>query len=320
MGEPAPPPPQAAPQGAPGSLHPRSDLQNCRRALRRMAEDILFLRKRVSSLEAENQLLRSCRAETRAAEDSDDEDLESLRQKLLQRELDTQRLRDKVQHLQNELIRKNDREKELLLLGQAGQAQDGAPRQQQGKLRKVKALEQTVRHQEQVIQKMEQVLEGRLQQEAQQKRLQGKPPPDNQPPDMYSVLMAENARLRAELDKGGRSAPIILQQQALPVDPGELGAGGDQAQRPRNTDAQGRPQGTETLPAQDLLGSSSSDKLSLMAKLEQAQSRILSLESQLEDSARHWAREKQGLATRMQEQGYGLKPPTRSIHTDPPIL
>lgn len=36
--------------------------------------------------------------------------------------------------------------------------------------------------------------------------------------DMYSVLLAENSRLRAELDKTRhQSAPIILQQQALPV-------------------------------------------------------------------------------------------------------
>ncbi|XP_055984708.1 coiled-coil domain-containing protein 33 [Sorex fumeus] len=332
------PPAEEEQKPVPPLLDHDADLQNCRRALRRMAEDILFLRKRVSSLEAENQLLRNCRAETRADEDTGlspctlPPNSDSLRQKLLQRELDTQKLRDKVQHLQNELIRKNDREKELILQNQAGQAQDGTLRQFQGKLRKVKALEQTVRHQEQVIQKMEQVLEGRLQQEAQQNRPQGKPTlgesapslspysarptADNQPPDAYSVLMAENARLRAELDKGSRSAPIILQQQALPVDPGELGAGGDQAQRPRNVDARGHPWGTETRPAQDLLGSSSSDKLSLMAKLEQAQSRILSLESQLENSARHWAREKQDLATRMQEQEYGLKHPARSIHTD----
>lgn len=38
------------------------------------------------------------------------------------------------------------------------------------------------------------------------------------PVDIYSVLLAENSRLRAELDKNRhQSAPIILQQQALPV-------------------------------------------------------------------------------------------------------
>lgn len=36
--------------------------------------------------------------------------------------------------------------------------------------------------------------------------------------DLYSTLLAENTRLRAELEKNRQqSAPIILQQQALPV-------------------------------------------------------------------------------------------------------
>lgn len=44
------------------------------------------------------------------------------------------------------------------------------------------------------------------------------PTGENLPLDLYSVLLAENSRLRAELDKSHhQSAPIILQQQALPV-------------------------------------------------------------------------------------------------------
>lgn len=36
--------------------------------------------------------------------------------------------------------------------------------------------------------------------------------------DLYSMLLAENTRLRTELEKNRQqSAPIILQQQALPV-------------------------------------------------------------------------------------------------------
>ncbi|EPQ18028.1 Coiled-coil domain-containing protein 33 [Myotis brandtii] len=104
------------------------------------------------------------------------------------------------------------------------------------------------------------------------------------PVDLYSVLLAENSRLRAELDKSRQqSAPIILQQQALP----------------------------------DLL-TNTSDKINLLAKLEQAQNRILSLESQLEDSARRWGREKQDLATQLQEQENGLSHPSNSIIADQP--
>ncbi|EFB20250.1 hypothetical protein PANDA_012102, partial [Ailuropoda melanoleuca] len=318
------------------------EMNNYRRAMQKMAEDILSLRKHASMLEAENRMLRSQLAQGEGDEEQDDAnkaqklDEVSMKQKLLLSELDLKKLRDKVQHLQNELIRKNDREKELLLLLQ--RCQD--------KLQKMKALEETVRHQEkaaqpsrsafQVIEKMERVLEDKLRdrKEPLLNRLQGKPttafpvlsasglPPgptgENLPVDVYSVLLAENSRLRAELEKNRhQSAPIILQQQALPVDPRELGAGGDLAERLQETDGPGHSKGTEALPAQDLLASTS-DKFNLLAKLERAQSRILSLESQVEDSARRWGREKQDLATRLQEQEYGLGHPSNSVITDLP--
>ncbi|EQB78081.1 hypothetical protein CB1_000590049 [Camelus ferus] len=132
------------------------------------------------------------------------------------------------------------------------------------------------------------------------------------------MLLAENSRLRAELDKNRhQSAPIILQQQALPVDPGELGPRGDLAERLQETDGPGHSKGS--LPAQDLLANNS-DKFNLLAKLERAQSRIISLESQLEESARRWGREKQDLATRLQEQEYGLRHPSNTITADLPPL
>uniref|UniRef100_G1LR98 Coiled-coil domain containing 33 n=1 Tax=Ailuropoda melanoleuca TaxID=9646 RepID=G1LR98_AILME len=282
------------------------EMNNYRRAMQKMAEDILSLRKHASMLEAENRMLRSQLAQGEGDEEQDDankaQKLVSMKQKLLLSELDLKKLRDKVQHLQNELIRKNDREKELLLLHQARQPQAALLQRCQDKLQKMKALEETVRHQEKVIEKMERVLEDKLRdrKEPLLNRLQGKPttafpvlsasglPPgptgENLPVDVYSVLLAENSRLRAELEKNRhQSAPIILQQQALP----------------------------------DLLASTS-DKFNLLAKLERAQSRILSLESQLEDSARRWGREKQDLATRLQEQEYGLGHPSNSVITDLP--
>ncbi|XP_042844336.1 coiled-coil domain-containing protein 33 isoform X2 [Panthera tigris] len=357
------------------------EVNNYRRAMQKMAEDILSLRKQISILEAENHTLRSQLTQGEVKEEQNDtnksQNLVSMKQKLLLSELDVKKLWDKVQHLQNELIRKNDREKELLLLHQAQQPQAALLKRYQDKLRKTKLLEETVRHQQKVIEKMERVLEDKLRdrKEPLLTRLQGKPsvgrepvsaweqrkdrmeqnagadqagdtragepssrtsvatsaafpvlsapglPPgparENLPVDLYSALLAENSRLRAELDKNRhQSAPIILQQQALPVDPGELGAG-DLAERLQETDGPGHSKGTETLPAQDLLGNAS-DKFNLLAKLERAQSRILSLESQLEDSARRWGREKQDLATRLQEQEYGLGQPSNSIITDLP--
>uniref|UniRef100_A0A8C6E1A4 Coiled-coil domain containing 33 n=1 Tax=Moschus moschiferus TaxID=68415 RepID=A0A8C6E1A4_MOSMO len=335
MGEPESPSPPV-PQAAPGLLDSHSEMNNYRRAMQKMAEDILSLRKQTSVLEAENRMLRSQLAQKEVEEESASPDkaqnLASMKQKLLLSELDMKKLRDEVQRLQNELIRKNDREKELLLLHQAQQPQAALLKHYQDKLQKTKALEETVRHQEKVIEKMEQVLEDKLRRRSKplQDKPRGKPsmpfpvlsatgppPGENLPVDDNLVLLTENSRLRAELDKSRHpSVPIILQPQALPVDPGELGARGDLAERLQETEAPGRSRGT--LPAQDLLANNS-DKFNLLAKLERAQSRILSLESQLVDSARRWGREKQDLATRLQEQEYGLRHPSNMVATDVPV-
>ncbi|XP_054308010.1 coiled-coil domain-containing protein 33 isoform X9 [Pongo pygmaeus] len=318
-----------------------TEMNNYRRAMQKMAEDILSLRRQTNILEGENHILRSRlvqqEEEERQGKASEAQNTVSMKQKLLLSELDMKKLRDRVQYLQNELIRKNDREKELLLLYQAQQPPAALLKQYQGKLQKMKALEETVRHQEKVIEKMERVLEDRLQDRSKPpplNRQQGKPYTgfpvlsasglplgsmgENLPVELYSVLLAENAKLRTELDKNRhQQAPIILQQQALPVDPGELGAGGDLSERLRETHGPGHSECTETLPAQDLL-SGTSDKFNLLAKLEHAQSRILSLESQLEDSARRWGREKQDLATRLQEQEKGFRHPSNSIVIEQP--
>lgn len=50
------------------------------------------------------------------------------------------------------------------------------------------------------------------------------PTGENVAVDLYSMLLAENTRLRAELEKNRQqSAPIILQQQALPVRATDIG-------------------------------------------------------------------------------------------------
>nr|XP_036866144.1 coiled-coil domain-containing protein 33 isoform X3 [Manis javanica] len=312
MGEPDPPP---ALQAAPDLLDSHFEMNNYQWAMQKMAEDILSLRKQASILESENRMLRShLTQEEEEAEQSNANKAQKLvpmRRKPLLSDLGMKKLRDEVQHLQNELIRKNDREKELLLLCQAQQPQAALLRRYQDKQQKVKALEETVRRQEKVIEKMEQVLEQKLRDrnEPLLYRPQGRPP---------GVLLAENVKLRAELEKSRHQpAPIILQQQALPVELRGSAAGGSPAERLRETDGPGHSHCAMTLPAQDFLANPS-DKFNLLAKLEQAQSRILSLESQLEDSARRWGREKQDLVTRLQEQEYGLGHPSDSVITDLP--
>ncbi|EPQ18029.1 Coiled-coil domain-containing protein 33 [Myotis brandtii] len=127
------------------------EINSYRQAIQTMAEDILSLRKHARVLEAENRMLRNHLIQEEMEEEQDNADktqkLMSMRQKLLLSELDTKKLRDTVQHLQNELIRKNDREKELLLY-QTQQPQAALLKRHQDKLQKMKALEETVRHQE----------------------------------------------------------------------------------------------------------------------------------------------------------------------------
>ncbi|KAM8804075.1 coiled-coil domain-containing protein 33-like [Rhynchonycteris naso] len=225
-------------------------MNNYRRAIQKMVEDILTLRKQASDLEAENCLLRSHLTQEESKEEQDSTDktkkLVSIKQKLLLSERDIKKLRDKMQHLQNELIRKNDLEKELLvLLSQAQQPWAALLKRHQDKLQKMKALEETVWHQEKVTEMMEHVLGRKLQEKKEPLPilLQG----ENLLVDLYSVLLAKNSRLRTELDEScHQSAPIILQQQALP----------------------------------DLF-TSLSNKIDLLAKLEQAQNWIWSLKSQI---------------------------------------
>ncbi|KAM7414628.1 hypothetical protein PAMA_019444 [Pampus argenteus] len=69
--------------------------------------------------------------------------------------------RDRIQQLQNELIRKNDSEEELVKLQKVQQQQEDL-QHQQSRLAKMAILEATVKQQEKVIQKMENGLDSKL--------------------------------------------------------------------------------------------------------------------------------------------------------------
>ncbi|XP_044835894.1 coiled-coil domain-containing protein 33 isoform X4 [Mauremys mutica] len=262
----------------------QQELENYRTAMKKMADDILSLRRHVASLEAENSTLRrnlSMHEEVgRTLLNDVDVDvmtkveivdrIVALKHKLATGTVEMSRMKDRVQQLQNDLIRKNDREKDLVMLQRAHQQQQTVLRKYQEKITKMKALEDTVRQQERVIEKMEHMLEEKVPEAARTS--------DSFSKEFYSTLLAENMRLREELSRAHyRSSPIILQQQALP----------------------------------DMF-STNSEKLSLLAKVEKAQGRIRVLESQLEESARKWGREKQDLSTRLleQEHGFGRSPST----------
>ncbi|NWR33496.1 CCD33 protein, partial [Tachuris rubrigastra] len=285
-------------QPPPSSALGQQEVGSYRLALKRMAGDLLSLRRHVTSLEVENGHLRCSLASQQELGHAllHDTDLDvtrmwrgvhlaaTLKHKLVASTAETRRLRDRVQQLQNELIRKNDREKELVLLQRAHRLQQAKLRKCQDKVAKAKGLEETVQQQEKVIKVMERVLQEKLSGAG---RSTEKPAgggaghvPVSPPPhpsgevlsgDVHTALLAENRRLREELARAAQpAAPIAPRPPALP---GVLG-------------------GTE--------------KLSLLARLEEAQARGRVLERQLEKAARKWGREKQELGTRLLEQENGF--------------
>ncbi|XP_039193494.1 coiled-coil domain-containing protein 33 isoform X4 [Crotalus tigris] len=183
---------------------------------------------------------------------------------------------------------KNDREKDLVMLQKAHQQQQMVLRKYQAKIARMQTLEDAVKQQEKVIEKMERMLEGKVKEQIKEASFGelSKTAGDNWTKDVYSTLLMENMRLRDELGKTSFRSPIILQQQALP----------------------------DTF-------SSSSEKLSLISKLEKAEARILALEHQLADSAKSWGRDKQNYNTRQLENdlGFDRSPSSFIIHDVFPV-
>ncbi|XP_072348906.1 coiled-coil domain-containing protein 33 isoform X3 [Scyliorhinus torazame] len=173
--------------------------------------------------------------------------------------------------------KKNDREAELLRLQKAHQQQQAVLQKYQEKMHKSKILEDTIRQQEKVIERMESLLDKKLKEIPREKPNASKNrtgfADDSLRKEVESVLLAENARLRDEIGTlRHQPAPIILQQPVLSV--------------------------KESL--------SDMDKLSLLAKLEKAQSRIQTLETLLDENSRKWGWEKQEMLTRLSEYEHGF--------------
>ncbi|KAF4081325.1 hypothetical protein AMELA_G00160100 [Ameiurus melas] len=283
--------------------HQTKELENYRSAMCKMAEDILALRTQVASLEDQNSQLRS---ELSMNHDLgrtllDDTDIDvmtkaeitdrivSLKCKLASESSKAADQRDKVQQLQNELIRKNDSEKELVQLQQAHQQQKGVLQRYQGQIKKLSNLEATVREQEKVIEKMEKVLTTKLRERnkenAEKKKktvLKEKDTEESRTREIESILAAENSRLRAELERlRQQPQPIIIQQPAQqPFADGE--------------------------------------KLRLIEQLERAEACIRVLGKQLEENARQWGKEKQDMLTRLSEYTHGFAR-TSTLHYVPPV-
>ncbi|XP_072003943.1 coiled-coil domain-containing protein 33 isoform X2 [Engystomops pustulosus] len=284
--------------------HQEQELANYRLAMQRMADDIIALRHQMSGLEAENSALRSERSLNQDAGRSllSDTDIDvmtkaeladrlvTLKQKLASETAELRSMRDRIQQLQNELVRRNDREKDLLLLQRAHQQQQTVLSQYHQKLSRAKALQDTVRKQEKVIEKMEKLLDSKLRDEKRSRVDRGDrgdrgARTDTLQAEVYATLLAENSRLREELERARLTTTVL----------------------PPN------------VPIHETF--TDGEKLSLLSKLEKSQARVQSLERELEDASRRWGREKQQLLTQLSEQQMGFsRTQTTILHHFPTEL
>uniref|UniRef100_A0A8C0AQI8 C2 domain-containing protein n=1 Tax=Buteo japonicus TaxID=224669 RepID=A0A8C0AQI8_9AVES len=258
----------------------------------------------------------------------------TLKHKLVAGTADMRRLKDRVQRLQNELIRKNDQEKDLVLLQRAHRQQQAVLRRCQEKVAKTKSLEETVRQQEKVS------WGGgmRLGEERGGCSTHPSAPPSPHPTgealsrEVYAVLLAENRRLREDLARPSHLLPpVIPQPPTLPVRPGrgtqgwcgwgqshgtpksnageEPAVSAGQAGGGTSPEAGAGEAGGHRPPAPCLImGGPWGVRLGWGAPLAPCfgKSQLGLGPSQLEEAARRWGREKQELGTRLLEREHGF--------------
>ncbi|KAK6170398.1 hypothetical protein SNE40_018803 [Patella caerulea] len=114
-----------------------------------------------------------------------------LKQKFARTYTELKLYKDKVQRLQNELIKKNDQQKAYLKLTHAHTGQQELLQKLQAKAQHIKKLEDTIRKQEKVIDKLERALE---------RRFSKTPIPSNNAGEINSTLSAENRHLRQQIE------------------------------------------------------------------------------------------------------------------------
>ncbi|XP_056307242.1 coiled-coil domain-containing protein 33 [Danio aesculapii] len=290
------------PHNGEASEHQTKELQNYSAALHKMAEDMIGLRSQMKVLESENSDLRR---ELSLHQDLgrsllDDTDLDvmtnteitdriaSLKFKLSSENSKASAMKDRIQQLQNELIKKNDIEKEFVQLQRAHQQQQAVLKRYQTRDKKITALEDTVRQQEKVIEKMEKILDANLKERrkgnSEKKKTAMKHKDEEEKRrEIESVFVAENSRLREELDRlRNLPSPVVIQQPVQPF--------------------------------------SDSEKLDLLTQLARAEGRIQTLEQQLKENAKLWGKEKQEMLTRISEYEHGFARTSAMILHDLPVM
>nr|XP_022315826.1 coiled-coil domain-containing protein 33-like isoform X2 [Crassostrea virginica] len=187
--------------------HQMKELENYRAAIQRMGQDIVALRQQIRELEGNNSQLRRDLANYNDASKLMIESAEldnltkpevmsryaALKQTLQTNSGDIQMYKDKVQKLQNELIKKNDQEKKYIKIAQSYKQQTEVITKLQEKVKKSKNVEEALKKQEKVIEKMERILE-------KQHRDRSKKSTDGAAQEANEALLEENKRLRHQAE------------------------------------------------------------------------------------------------------------------------
>jgi len=205
------------------------ELGRYRDAVKRMSHDIVNLRQENLSLKSNNQLLRHEANDPTSARpdqllsyrsglnpggaagpaivetlDSAElaQELAEVNDKLAKDSLDLQRYKSKVQHLQNQVIKANEREKNYLSEQMTRSQMEEAIGELHNKVKKTHKLEETVLKQEKVILKMEDLLKKFQKKEALEKEAQAKKAellPAKE--EVLASLTKQNNRLHLDLQR-----------------------------------------------------------------------------------------------------------------------
>nr|XP_058964371.1 coiled-coil domain-containing protein 33-like [Pocillopora verrucosa] len=279
------------------------EVDRYRTAMRKMAADLLHVREDCKRLEEANSRLRRELGQhdeiSRLMVSSKDLDNVThselvqkfvlLKKKLADESAKKQEMKSRLQHLQNDLIKKNEMEKDFLKLQEAHEGQQALLQKLQGKVQKAQTIQDTCKKQEKVIVQLEQLLAQK-----------GKGPYNGvsiETGETYRKLSEENIRLQAE----------VLQYKE------QLKAAEAKLKKPRSPGEQ-RVVGASNGPMSDM------ERLELFEKLEKAEGRIVALEKQLADNVRKWAKDKADLQMKLNESQVAQRTGYKNSSTSVDIL
>ncbi|XP_056272628.1 coiled-coil domain-containing protein 33 isoform X1 [Pseudoliparis swirei] len=317
------------------------EMENYRSAMSKMAEDIIALRTRVVTLEAENSRLHTDLSlqQDHGPHLLEDADIDvmtkaeivdrfvSLKFKLASETSKAASQRDRIQQLQNDLIKKNDSEKQLMQLQRVHQLQAENLQRHQSHRAEMTTLEVTVKQQEKVNCNVSPLLRLVHPSPSQRGTLlsfnNSLKCSDYLPwtfiPFFQVIEKMEKAldgKLR-EKNKQRVVKTLVGKKQrgdtGLPKEESELSPAAENSRLRGEPDRMRRQQAAQTkesLPVEE--------KLSLLNKLETAEARVQTLEAQLEENCELWGRQKQGMLTQLSEHRHGfVRTSTTILHHVP---